>query len=133
MLKLAQERERLTVIDDQFGAPTGADLLADLTAHLVRASSDNAHLSGTYHAVAAGETSWHGYAAHVIEFARALGVAIKVPLAHIEPVPTKAFPTPARRPHNSRLDTTRLREAFDFTLPDWRIGVERMLTEALGR
>ena len=133
MLKLAQERERLTVIDDQFGAPTGADLLADLTAHLVRASSVRTDMSGTYHAVASGETTWHGYAAHVIEFARALGVAIKVVPGSIEPVPTSAFPTPAGRPHNSRLDTRRLREGLDFKLPDWRTGVDRMLTEVLGR
>lgn len=133
MLKLAQERERLTVINDQFGAPTGADLLADLTAHLVRASRDRAATSGTYHAVAAGETSWHGYATHVIEFARASGVALKVSAGSIEPVATSAFPTPARRPHNSRLDTGRLREDFDFKLPDWRTGVDRMLTEVLGR
>ena len=133
MLKLAQERERLTVINDQFGAPTGADLLADLTAHLVRASRDRADVSGTYHAVAAGETTWHGYATHVIEFARASGVALKVTAGGIEPVTTSAFPTPARRPHNSRLDTRRLRETFGFRLPDWREGIDRMLSEVLGR
>ncbi len=133
MLKLAQERERLTVINDQFGAPTGADLLADLTAHLVRASRGRADVSGTYHAVAAGETSWHGYATHVIDFARAAGVALKVTAGGIEPVATSAFPTPARRPHNSRLDTRRLRETFGFRLPDWREGIDRMLSEVLGR
>jgi dTDP-4-dehydrorhamnose reductase len=133
MLKLAQERERLTVINDQFGAPTGADLLADLTAHLLRASRERIDMSGTYHAAAAGETTWHGYATHVIEFARASGVALKVSPGSIEPVATSAFPTPARRPHNSRLDTRRLREAFGFQLPDWRNGVDRMLSEVLGR
>ncbi len=133
MLKLAAERESLAVINDQFGAPTGADLLADLTAHLVRASRDRADMSGTYHAVAAGETSWHGYATHVIEFARASGVALKVTAGGIEPVATSAFPTPARRPHNSRLATKRLRETFGFELPDWRAGIDRMLSEVLGR
>ena len=133
MLKLAQEREALRVIDDQIGAPTGADLLADLTAHMVRAARVDASVAGTYHAVAAGETSWHGYASHVIDFARAAGLALKVAESAIEAVPTTAFPTPARRPLNSRLATRRIRERFGFALPDWRAGVERMLTEVLGR
>ncbi len=132
MLRLAKERERLTVIDDQIGAPTGAELLADLTAHALRIAQQRAEVSGTYHAVAGGETSWHGYARHVIEFARARGEAIKVPADAIEPVPTSAFPTPARRPANSRMNSAKLRDTFGFALPDWRVGVERMLTETLG-
>lgn len=133
MLKLAQEREALKVIADQIGAPTGADLLADISAHMIRAARADATLAGTYHAVAAGETSWHGYASHVIAFARAAGVALKVGEGAVEAVPTTAFPTPARRPLNSRLDTRKLRERFGLVLPDWRAGVERMLTEVLGR
>ncbi|MBS0436407.1 MAG: dTDP-4-dehydrorhamnose reductase [Proteobacteria bacterium] len=133
MLKLAQEREALKVIDDQIGAPTGADLLADLSAHMIRAARADASLAGSYHAVAAGETSWHGYASHVIAFARAAGVPLKVAEGAIEAVPTSAFPTPARRPLNSRLSSARLRERFGLVLPDWRAGVERMLTEVLGR
>ncbi|MFT3664763.1 dTDP-4-dehydrorhamnose reductase [Piscinibacter sp.] len=133
MLELAQERETLKVIDDQIGAPTGADLLADLSAHMIRAVRADASLAGTYHAAAAGETSWHGYASHVIAFARAAGVALKVGEEAVEAVPTSAFPTPARRPLNSRLDTGKLRERFGLVLPDWRWGVERMLTEVLGR
>ena len=131
MLKLAKERERLTVIDDQIGSPTGADLLADLTAHALRTAGQRPELAGTYHAVAAGETSWCGYARHVVEFARALGQPIRVSPGAIEPVPTSAFPTPARRPGNSRLDTARLRRTFDVSLPTWQSGVERMLTEIL--
>jgi len=129
MLRLAAERDRLTVIDDQIGAPTGADLLADLTAHALRTALSRPQVSGTYHAVAQGQTSWHGYARHVIEFARAAGQPVKVTASAIEPVPTSAFPTPARRPGNSRLDTRKLRETFDFALPTWHAGVERMLTE----
>ena len=129
MLRLAAERERLTVIDDQIGAPTGADLLADLTALALRQLRDEPDASGTYHAVAAGETSWHGYATQVIDFARAQGQSLRV--QSIDAVPTSAFPTPARRPLNSRLDTRSLRERFDLTLPDWRVGVERMLREVL--
>ncbi len=132
MLKLAQERDALSVIDDQVGAPTGADLLADLSAHTLRAALARPELAGTYHAVAQGETSWHGYARHVIEFARAAGRPIKVAPEAIRAVPTSAFPTLARRPHNSRLDTRKLREAFGLTLPPWQLGVDRMLTEVMG-
>jgi len=128
MLRLAGEREKLTVINDQIGAPTGADLLADITAHALRAVRQRPELSGTYHAVAAGETSWHGYASFVIDWARANGLPLKVQA--VEPIPTSAYPTPARRPLNSRLDTRKLRECFDIVLPPWQLGVERMLTEA---
>ena len=132
MFKLAAERERLTVIDDQFGAPTGADMLADITAHAIRAAAQRAELAGTYHAVAAGETTWHGYACHVIEFARAAGRPVKVAPDAIEPVPTSAFPTPARRPGNSRMNTHKLRDTFGLSLPTWQAGVDRLLAEVLG-
>jgi dTDP-4-dehydrorhamnose reductase len=131
MLKLAKERDKLTVINDQFGAPTGAELLADITAHALRATQQQPMLAGTYHAVAGGETTWHGYAKHVIEFARAAGQPIKVAANAVEPVATSAFPTPAKRPGNSRMNTSKLQEAFGFNLPHWQTGVERMLTEVL--
>lgn len=131
MLKLAQERDALKVIDDQFGAPTGADLLADITAHALRAVMAQAELAGTYHVAPAGETTWHGYARHVIGRARAAGVPLKAAEDAIEAVPTSEFPTPARRPANSRLNTGKLRKAFGLHLPDWRVGVDRMLTEIL--
>jgi len=131
MLRLARERDRLTVVADQFGAPTGADLIADVTAHALRTAVSRPEVSGTYHLVAAGETSWHGYARHVIEHARAAGQDLRVPANAIEPVPTSAFPTPARRPANSRLDTTRLRNTFGLTLPSWQSGVDRLLAEVL--
>lgn len=131
MLRLARERDRLTVIDDQIGSPTGADLLADLTAHAARRVETRPELLGTYHAVASGETSWHGYARHVIDFARAAGEAIKVAPEAIEPVPSSAFPTPAQRPGNSRMSTRKLTDNFDFRLPTWQAGVDRMLTEIL--
>jgi dTDP-4-dehydrorhamnose reductase len=131
MLKLAKERDKLTVIDDQIGSPTGADLLADITAHALRMAMLNPKLAGTYHAVAQGETSWHGYAQHVIEFARAAGQPIKVAADAVMAVPTSAFPTPAKRPGNSRMNTEKLRHTFGLSLPAWQSGVERMLTEVL--
>jgi dTDP-4-dehydrorhamnose reductase len=129
MLRLAAERDQLSVIADQFGAPTGADLLADISAHVLRATAQRSDLDGTYHAVAAGETNWHGYASLVIDWARANGVAVRVAAEAIAAVPTSAFPTPARRPLNSRLDTARLRATFGLVLPAWQAGVQRMLTE----
>jgi dTDP-4-dehydrorhamnose reductase len=131
MLRLAAERERLTVIDDQIGAPTGADLLADVTAHALRRAMHAPEVAGLYHLVAGGSTSWHGYARLVIEHALRAGVALKARPEDVAPVPTSSFPTPARRPHNSRMDTTKLQETFDLQLPDWRQGVARMLTEIL--
>lgn len=131
MLKLAQERDTLKVIDDQIGAPTGADFLADATAHAVRTVLQQPELSGLYHLVAGGETSWYGYARFVLEFARRAGITLKVEPEAIEAVPTSAFHTPARRPHNSRLDTSKLQSAFDLSLPMWQTGVARMLAEVL--
>ena len=132
MLRLAAERDELKVIDDQHGAPTGADLLADVTADVVRRLHADASVAGTYHCVAAGETTWHGFARFVIEWARSRGLPAKVAADRILPVPTTEYPTPARRPHNSRLDTTKLRRTFDLTLPPWQTGVERMLVEITG-
>jgi dTDP-4-dehydrorhamnose reductase len=129
MLKLAAERERLTVISDQVGAPTGADLLADVTAHALLAAVRNPKLAGTYHAVAGGETSWHGYAQYVIEWARNSGHPVKVAPEAIEPVPTSAYVTAARRPLNSRLETSRLQRTFGLHMPHWQAGVHRMLIE----
>ena len=131
MLRLARERDRLTVIDDQVGAPTGADLLADLTAHALTALRADPAKAGIYHVAAAGETSWNGYARYVLGKAQERGQVLKAGPAQVEAVPTTAFPTPARRPHNSRLSTARFRAAFDLTLPPWEQGVARMLDEIL--
>lgn len=129
MLRLALERDQLKVIDDQVGAPTGAELIADVTAQALRAVLSQTRLAGIYHLAAGGETSWFEYARFVIEQARQAGLPIKVASDAITPIPASAYPLPARRPHNSRLDTHKLCQSFDLTLPDWRIGVERMLAE----
>lgn len=131
MLRLAQERDSLKVINDQIGAPTGAELLADVTAHALRAARRQPEMSGLYHLVAAGETSWHGYASFVLDIARQSGIPLKVAPETIQPVPTSAFPTPAKRPHNSRMDTAKLQRTFDLSLPQWQSGVARMLKELL--
>jgi dTDP-4-dehydrorhamnose reductase len=131
ILRLAQERDHLKVVDDQFGAPTGADWLADITSHAIRATLQTPSRAGLYHAAAAGETTWHGYARQVLGVAQAQGVALRTTSDRVEPVGSEAFPTPARRPGNSRLDTTALHSSFDLSAPDWRVGVERMLCEVL--
>lgn len=131
MLRLAKEREKLTVIDDQFGAPTGAELLADATSHAIRETVRDVGKSGLYHLVAGGVTTWNGYARFVLSEAQALGVELKAGSQAVEPVPTSAFPTPAKRPHNSRLDTSKFRKSFGLVLPSWEEGVARMLRETL--
>jgi dTDP-4-dehydrorhamnose reductase len=131
MLRLAQERDDLSVIDDQVGAPTGADLLADITAHAIRSVQLRPELSGLYHLTAAGETSWYGYARFVLEFASKMGINLKVAPEAIKPVPTSAFPTPAQRPKNSRLNTGKFQKNFNMNLPHWQAGVARMITEIL--
>ncbi|WP_085647532.1 MULTISPECIES: dTDP-4-dehydrorhamnose reductase [unclassified Pseudomonas] len=131
MLRLARERETLSVIDDQIGAPTGADLIADVTAHAIRQVLQRPDLAGVYHLAAAGEVSWHGYARHVVEVAKAHGETLAV--MSINPIETTAYPTPARRPRNSRLNTRKLRDNFSLHLPDWQSGVTRMLMEVLNK
>ena len=131
MLRLAQERETLTVIDDQFGAPTGADLLADVTAHAIAQMLRQPGLAGLYHLAAGGETTWFDYAKYVIAQSIRAQAAIKIIANKIEPITTSAFPTAAVRPGNSRLNTDKLRHAFGLQLAPWQQGVARMLTEIL--
>jgi dTDP-4-dehydrorhamnose reductase len=133
MLRLAQDRETLTVIDDQHGAPTGAELLADAVAHAIRSSDAHSTRTGTYHVAAAGETSWHGYAQHVIAAAREAGIPVRVTSEGVRPVPSSAYVTPAKRPLNSRLDSSKFETTFGLRMPDWRRGVDRMLAEVMGR
>jgi dTDP-4-dehydrorhamnose reductase len=133
MLRLAGERDSLSVINDQFGAPTSAELLADVTAHALRAALQNPALAGLYHCVAGGETSWHGYARFVLETAQGLGWTLKAGPEQVGATSTASYPTPAKRPLNSRLDTTRLQQAFGLHLPPWQQGVTRMLTEITGK
>ena len=131
MLRLARERDSLNVIDDQVGTPTGADLLADVTAHAIRAVRQQPALSGLYHLAAAGETTWCRYARFVLEQAQVAGVDLKVTPAMVGAITTDAYPTPAKRPNNSRLNTQKLQNAFVLRLPEWQAGVARMLSEIL--
>jgi dTDP-4-dehydrorhamnose reductase len=128
MLRLAQEREKMAVINDQFGAPTGAALLADITALSLQQTQA---LSGIYHLAAAGETTWHAYAQYVLQKAKQFKPDIDYKVKEVAAVPTSEFPTPAQRPLNSRLNCSKLQQALQCQLPDWQKGVDSMLSKIL--
>ena len=128
MLRLAQERDRMTVINDQYGAPTGAALLADVTALALQASQP---LTGIYHLAAAGETTWYAYAEYVLAKAKQIKPSLNYAVRDFVAVPTSDFPTSAARPLNSRLNCSRLEQALQLKLPLWQAGVDAMLTKIL--
>ncbi len=127
MLKLAKDRQALAIINDQFGAPTGAELLADCTAHAIRVAQGKPEVAGLYHLVAGGTTTWYDYAQLIFDEARRAGIPLA--LTEVNAVSTASFPTPAKRPHNSRLNTDKFQHTFGLVLPEWKVGVRRMLTE----
>lgn len=135
MLRLARERDQFNVVADQHGAPTSAELIADITVlalHRVCHDSGNSRLAGTYHLAASGSTTWHGYAKYVLELAQQNGISLKVAPDQVSPIATQDYPLPAARPKNSRLDTSRLSTVFDLHLPEWKHHVQR-LVDALAR
>ena len=133
MLRLAAERDELKIVADQIGAPTSAALIADVTAHAIRKIQidHNGPQDGVYHLAAGGETNWHAYARHVIETARRAGMPIQVAADAILPIATAEYPTPARRPPNSRLDTAKLQKTFGLTLPHWQLGLDYVLQQII--
>ncbi len=134
MLRLAGDRDELKVVADQFGAPTSASLIADVTAHIARQilrDGADGFPFGVYHLAAAGETSWHAYAQYVIGEAIGMGKALKATPERVLPIPASSYPTPARRPQNSRLDTDKLRQTFGLHLPHWQEGVKHILQQIL--
>lgn len=136
ILRLATERDELKVVNDQRGSPTTAELVADVTAHCLHRIMRDPELaegaSGIYHLAACGETTWHDYARWLITEARRMGACLRLSPERIVPVRTADYPTAARRPANSVLDSSRLRTVFGLHLPDWQEGVVRVLTEVLG-
>lgn len=129
MLRLAGEKETLQVVADQTGAPTGAELIADVTAQAIVHTCREPRLGGTYHLAAAGETTWYGYARLIAAAAREMGRPVTVADDDIQPVDSKAFATAARRPHNSRLSCRKLEAAFGLHMPQWECGVRRVIAE----
>ncbi|XLX40140.1 dTDP-4-dehydrorhamnose reductase [Ectopseudomonas mendocina] len=123
MLRLLQEREELSVVDDQIGAPTWAGSIATATAGLIDKWQQGRHRWGTFHLTCQGETSWFGFASAIAEHLRAAGK----PCARLRPIPSSEYPTPAQRPLNSRLDGARLEEEWQIRLPDWRAALDTCL------
>jgi dTDP-4-dehydrorhamnose reductase len=119
------------VINDQIGAPTGAELVADITAHAIANWADRPELSGIYHLAAAGETSWYGYAQHIFTLARQRGMVLRLRDDQFKSISTDEYKTAAQRPLNSRLNCDKLKSHFSLHLPDWTVGVNRMLAEIL--
>lgn len=133
ILNLAKTRDELKIINDQIGAPTGAALIADVTAHVIRHYVQHAQaksLDGIYHLVASGETSWFDYAQFFINIAKSQGEQYQV--QRILPIPSAEFPTPAKRPFNSRLNNQKLQSVFNVTLPHWQQGVRHVVSEIIG-
>ena len=129
MLRLGAERDELRVIDDQMGAPTGAELLADASAIALRQAMAQPALAGLYHCAASGQTSWHGYAQFVFQEARVLGIPVRVSQERLVPIKSADYPVAAPRPLNSRLDCAKIADVFSIHLPSWQFGVRRMLQE----
>jgi dTDP-4-dehydrorhamnose reductase len=132
MLRLAAQRDQLRVVSDQRGAPTSAALLADVTAHLVRQlarEGTETFPGGIYHCTAAGETDWHEYAQCVVRAALAAGRKLRVGPEDVHAIPTSEYPTLARRPANSVLDTAKLRRTFGLVLPSWESGISHVLRQ----
>ncbi|MFV5465928.1 MULTISPECIES: dTDP-4-dehydrorhamnose reductase [Acinetobacter] len=129
MLALSQQREELSIIDDQIGVPTSAELIADVSAHAIVQTLRDQTKIGIYHLVASGETSWFEYANYIFEQAKNLGVNLAI--QQVNPIPTAAYPTPAQRPLNARLNNQKTQHAFQIYLPDWKVHVKRTVTEVL--
>ena len=134
MLKLASNREELSIIHDQIGAPTGAALIADVTAQALKYYSlmdaqQQKDLLGHYHLAAAGECSWFDYAQFVFELAKQKGQSLAI--QKVNAIETTAYPTPAKRPLNSRLNTNKLQANFKIHLPNWKLGVAQVLEEII--
>ncbi|SER36414.1 dTDP-4-dehydrorhamnose reductase [Nitrosomonas sp. Nm51] len=134
ILRLARERDQLQIVDDQFGAPTGAELIADVAAHIVHTLRDQknaAAVGGLYHLTAQGCISWYGFAHFILAQAAEAGMPLNLVPDNLHPIPSCDYPTPAKRPLNSRLETTRIQKTFNLCLPEWQNGVSRVLIEML--
>ncbi|CUJ56158.1 dTDP-4-dehydrorhamnose reductase [Achromobacter xylosoxidans] len=133
ILRLAAEREELRIVADQFGAPTAAEMIADVTA-LAIAGHRSAQLpNGVYHLAATGSTTWHGLACHIVRRARQNGAPLKVDFDRITPIKTEEYPVPAKRPKNSRLNTDSLMTALRLEFPHWTVHADRVIDQLTKR
>jgi len=127
ILRAAAQRDSLAVVCDQWGAPTRAALIADVTAHIV--ARLRSELAGIYHVAAAGQTNWHAYASLAIEHAAQCGMPLKIQTGNIRAIPSREYPVAAARPANSRLDTSKLQSSFGLVMPPWQDGVRAVVAE----
>lgn len=129
ILRLAKERTNLNIVDDQWGAPTSAEMIADVTALAIYAYHRHEMSSGIYHLVANGEVTWYGLAKYVVAQARKQDSDIMLSLENINPISTEQYPLPAKRPKNSRMSVSKLQEQLSITIPDWRVYVDRIIQQ----
>jgi dTDP-4-dehydrorhamnose reductase len=133
ILRLAQQRDKLTVVNDQIGSPTGAELIADITALTLLMTKHKPEISGLYHLTASGSTSWYEFAKFILESAESANLPLKTKSTVLQPIASSDFPSAAQRPFNSRLNSLKLAKTFDLMLPAWQCGVERALTEIFNK
>ena len=136
ILRLAQQRDKLTIVNDQIGSPTGAELIADITALALLMTKHNPEISGLYHLTASGSTSWYEFAKYILESAEnaeSANLPLKIKSTALQPIASSDFPSAAQRPFNSRLSSLKLAKTFDLMLPAWQCGVKRALTEIFNK
>lgn len=133
ILRLAKTRKSLTIVEDQFGAPTGAALIADITAHALKVvmTDSSFNMFGTYHLTHSGVISWYDYARYVVQQALNRGVELSLTLDDIQPIPSRDYPQKATRPMNSALSCDKLEEVFGVHMPPWQQGVDYFLEQLL--
>lgn len=131
ILRLAQQRDKLTIVNDQIGSPTGAELIADVTAYALLSLKHEPEVSGLYHLTANGYASWYDFAKLILEQAEQAQIPLKARAVNIEPITSDNYPLPAKRPLNSRLNTYKLENTFGLQLPAWQMGVSRAISELL--
>ena len=133
ILRLSQEREELSIVADQYGAPTWARNIADVTAHVLvtvqKERKVGEFVSGLYHLCASGKTTWHGFANAIIEQAKQLTSDGKIKIQKVLPIATEDYPLPASRPKNSQLDSSLLTEKFEYILPEWQDAMKLCIDE----
>jgi dTDP-4-dehydrorhamnose reductase len=131
ILFLAQNRDKLTVVNDQIGSPTSAELIADITAYTLFTVKYKPEISGLFNLTAKGYTSWYEFAKFILEHVEKRNLPLKIHSTYIDPISSVEFPLPAKRPLNSCLNTNKLENTFQLSLPAWQVGVSRILTEIL--
>ena len=133
MIRLFQEKDELSVVSDQIGVPTSAELIADITSVcLMQALRKNTDLSGIYHLAPSGNTSWYGFAQYLLEKGQFIVDGLSSHSVNLNPIPTSQYPTPAKRPKNSLLNTNKISQEFGIFMPMWQIHVDRFLNQNYG-